>query len=385
MNSRKRILALVTDAYGSLGGIAEYNRNLLSALAKSNAVAEVVVVPRIGGAGKADILPEGLRLLPPRLGRISYSALAARTVLREQKFDAIYCGHILMAPLGALLARWLDKPLWLQLHGIEAWDRPSSLIRWGVEQSSLVTAVSRYTKRRFLHWAAIDPVRVRVLPNTVSERFGPGPKPTKLLHRYGFEGMQVLLTVGRISVADRYKGHDQVIAALALLHDEHPRLRYVVAGEGNDRPWLEQLAEQRGILNRVQFIGRVSDDDLPDLYRAADVFAMPSTNEGFGIVFLEAMKSGIPTIGGNRDGSMDPLGDGKYGHAVSCGDPAELAEAIRRALTNPLDGGVAVKKFAIANFERYCAELILDLFQDRLAPDDSVTRSAFTDVQPRNE
>ncbi len=385
MNSRKRILALVTDAYGSLGGIAEYNRNLLSALAKSNAVAEIVVVPRIGEAGTTDILPKGLSLLPPRLGRASYSALALRTVLWERKFDAVFCGHLLMAPLGALLARWLDKPLWLQLHGLEAWDRPSSLVRWGAEQSNLVSVVSRYTKRRFLSWAAVAPTRVRVLPNTVSERYAPGPKPKELLQRFGLDGKQILLTVGRISVADRYKGHDRVIAALALLKDELPRLRYVVAGEGNDRPRLEQLAEQRGILNRVQFIGRVSDDDLPDLYRAADVFAMPSTREGFGIVFLEAMKSGIPVIGGNLDGSMDPLGDGNYGHAVSCGDPAELAEAIRRALTNSLDGGVAVKKFAIANFERHCAELMLNLFQDKLAPDDGVIRSAFADVQPRNE
>lgn len=385
MNSRKRILALVTDAYGSLGGIAEYNRNLLSALAKSNAVAEIVVVPRIGKAGKTDILPEGLSLLPPRPGRVSYSALALRTVLREREFDAVFCGHLLMAPIGALLARWLDKPLWLQLHGIEAWDRPSSLVRWSAEQSNLVSVVSRYTKRRFLSWADVAPTRVRVLPNTVSERYAPGPKPKELLQRYGLDGKQILLTVGRISVADRYKGFDQVIAALALLHDEYPRLRYVIAGQGNDRPRLGQLAAQLGILDCVHFVGRVSDGDLPDLYRAADVFVMPSTKEGFGIVFLEAMKSGIPTISGNHDGSMDPLGDGKYGHTVSCGDPVELAEAIRRALTNPLDGGVAVKKFAIANFERYCAELILDLFQDRLAPDDSVTRSAFTDVQPRNE
>jgi len=76
----------------------------------------------------------------------------------------------------------------------------------------------------------------------------------------------------------------------------------------------------------------VAAQDLPDHYRLADVFVMPSTGEGFGIAFLEAMASGVRVIGGNRDGSVDPLGDGTLGTAVDPEDAHELASAICAAL-----------------------------------------------------
>ena len=104
---------------------------------------------------------------------------------------------------------------------------------------------------------------------------------------------------------------------------EYPELVYVVAGDGDGREKLQQMAMQQGLADRVKFIGKVSETELPDLYRAADVFVMPSTGEGFGIVFLEAMRSGIPVIGGNGDGSMDPLRDGTAGYAVHCDDQSQ--------------------------------------------------------------
>jgi phosphatidylinositol alpha-1,6-mannosyltransferase len=102
----------------------------------------------------------------------------------------------------------------------------------------------------------------------------------------------------------------------------------------------------------------VCDADLPDLYRAADVFVMPSTGEGFGIVFLEAMRSGIPAIGGNGDGSMDPLRDGTAGYAVSCDDRGELLDAIRSALERPRTGIRHADLFRFQEFSKHCAGLL---------------------------
>src|SRR5690606_35016623 len=97
------------------------------------------------------------------------------------------------------------------------------------------------------------------------------------------------------------KGFDVVIEAAAALAPRHPSLLVVVAGSGRDRPRLERLAERLGA--PVRFLGRVSDDVIPDLYGASDMFAMLCRNrwagleqEGFGIVFLEAAAAGVPQI-----------------------------------------------------------------------------------------
>ena len=361
MNKKRqiRILALMTDAFGGQGGISEYNRNLLTALSGSDGVGEIVVLPRLGQA-RPEELPARVRQEMPIFSKVGYSARATASAVMKGPFDLVLCGHIFQAPLAAVIARSLNIPLWLQLHGIDAWTSPSSVVRWGVEQSDLVTVVSRYTKRRCLAWANVAPERVRVLPNTVSDRFAPGPKSPQILEQYGLRGKRILLTVSRISLDDWYKGHHRVFAVMPHLLREYSDLVYVAAGEGDGREKLQRQALELGLGDSVKFIGRVSDTQLPDLYRTADVFVMPSTGEGFGIVFLEAMRSGIPTIGGNGDGSMDPLRDGAAGDAVACDNPVELLDAIRSALGKPRDCTHHANVFSLASFSEQCAGLLSD-------------------------
>ena len=352
-----RILALITDGFGSQGGISQYNRDLLTALSDADSVGEIVVLPRLGQAGQQG-LPAHVRQQAPIFNKVRYSLSAVAVATMKGPFDLVFCGHILQAPLAAGIARRLQIPLWLQLHGIEAWTCPRAVVHWGAEQSDLVTVVSRYTKRRFLRWANVQPGRVRVLPNTVSDRYSPGPKSELILEQYGLRGKRILLTVSRISLDDRYKGHHRVLAVMPDLLREYPDLVYVVAGEGNGRKKLQQLAVEHGVADSVKFIGKVDEAQLPDMYRTADVFIMPSTKEGFGIVFLEAMRSGIPAIGGNSDGSMDPLRDGLAGYAVSCESRDELLDAIRSALVNPRDGTHHANIFSSTACSQHSASLL---------------------------
>ena len=98
-----------------------------------------------------------------------------------------------MAPLAAGICRVLNVPLWLQVHGIEVfWRELSALQRRSVESATIVTSVSRYTRRRLLQWVGIDPARVKVLPNTVDPQYQPGPKPAYLLERHAAGGKKVL-------------------------------------------------------------------------------------------------------------------------------------------------------------------------------------------------
>ncbi len=326
-----RVLALITDGFGARGGIARYNQALLSALAGLENVEDVLVVPRFGDAA-GEQLPPHLRQLPASAGKAAYLARVLAVAVRRPPFDLLFCGHIYMAALAAGLARWLGCPWWLQLHGLDAWAPLGRPIRWAVARPDLVTSVSRYTRERFLAWADVAPDRVQVLPNVLDPRFTPGPKPLHLLRRYGLEGRRVLLTVARLSALDRYKGHDRVIRALPELRARFPDLAYVIAGDGDDRPRLEALARGQGVADIVRFVGQVAEAELVEHYRMADLFVMPSTGEGFGIVFLEALACGIPAIGGDVDGSVEALSCSPLGKAVP---PERVGQAITHVLETP--------------------------------------------------
>ncbi len=344
-----RMLALVTDGFGGAGGIARFNQDLLQACSELDEIDEVVVLPRYGDT-EHQSLPQKVQQLPPQPSRLGYVTGALKAVRHAGPFDVVFCGHLYQAPLAAILAKIGGGALWLQLHGIEAWMGPSRLCRWAAERAALVSAVSRYTRRRFLAWAMVTPERVRVLPNTVHDRFQPGPKPQSLLGRYGLEGKRILLTVGRLAAAEQYKGHDKVIGALPALLGEFPDLRYLIAGSGDDAERLRGLARSLGVEQQVQFLGDVDDKELVEVYHLADAYVMPSTGEGFGIVFLEAAACGIPVVGGNRDGSLDALVNGQLGAAVDPDDQASLVRAIVHAVESGRRPNAYLSRFSRSNF-----------------------------------
>src|SRR5262249_12589607 len=150
-----RVLALVTDAFGGHGGIAQYNRDFLSSLAACHAIGAVIVLPR-ASATLPGTLPSGVRQLHPVHGRVAYTLAALWAALTHRPIDVIFCGHLFMVPLAAAIAKLLRARLWVQVHGVEAWHALSMLHRRSVETAALVTTPSRYTRRRLLEWIGID-------------------------------------------------------------------------------------------------------------------------------------------------------------------------------------------------------------------------------------
>jgi phosphatidyl-myo-inositol dimannoside synthase len=317
-------LALVTDAYGGHGGIAQYNRDFCGALGECGAA--VTVAPR--HAPDRVRVPPGVKQTPARRGKIAYAVSVLWTALRE-RVDVVFCGHLHLAPLARLIARLKGAKLILQMHGIEAWSRPSRMRRFAAERADLVLCVSRYTRAHVLGWAAIPPERAIVVPNTVGDAFSPGDG-ARLRETLGLDGELVLLTVGRMDTRERYKGHDRVIAALPSLMTLGHNVTYLIIGEGDDRRRLEADARDLGVTERVRFLGAIDAQILVEAYRAADLFVMPSTGEGFGIAFLEAMASGTPALGLAVGGACDALADGELGTAVS--EMGDLGAAIARLL-----------------------------------------------------
>lgn len=320
-------MALVSDAFGGIGGIAQYNRDLLSAVAVSGNSHRICILPR--HAPKPAMLPSGITQMAP-MGHAAY-VFAALSLALRRSFDVVFCGHVHLVPLAALIARMTGAKLVVQAHGIEVWSQLRAAWRRAIEQSDLVLCVSRYTRKIVLDQIAIPPERVMVLSNTVADVFTPGGD-TAFRIRQGWENKRILLTVGRLDSRERYKGQDRVIAILPELVAHGHDVVYLIVGDGDDRSRLEQIARETGVEDRVHFLGALETNHLVEVYRAADLFVMPSTGEGFGISFLEAMACGTPALGLASGGTPDALADGALGTIIAEG---QLRDAIGRLLHGP--------------------------------------------------
>jgi phosphatidyl-myo-inositol dimannoside synthase len=355
-----RMLALVSDCYGMGGGIARYNQDLFEALAEGGA--RIVVLPRNGETVRV-ATPGGIEQEPAIFGRFGYSLRALWLAWRRGPFDVVFCGHAFMAPVAWLAARLTGARYWLQTHGTEIWTSRTDLLRRAIEAADLVTAVSRGTRAILLDWVDLPPHRVRVLPDTVQDKYVPGPASAALRERLALGPGPILLTVGRLSAGERYKGHEEVFAVLPALRRKHPALVHVVAGSGDDRARLERRALELAGPDAVRFLGFVPEEELLDLYRLADLYVMPSTQEGFGIAYLEAAGCGLRVVGGVGGGSADAVPDERVGALVDPSDGDALAATILAQLDRGRADPAAVEPYRRAHFAPAARRLLARLVE----------------------
>jgi glycosyltransferase involved in cell wall biosynthesis len=331
-----RILVLLHEAFGGRGGIAKFNRDFIAALCEHPGVSAVTAIPLLA-ADEPGPLPQ--KLSYPTVGVWGKAGWLLRVGLAassRSRYDLIVCGHINLLP-AAFAVRWLNPaPVALIVHGIEAWHRTGQRVTDALAgRIDLLISVSRVTRSRFFAWSGGE-TRSAILPNTIDTAyFTPGQPDPALLRRWGMQDRRVVLTLARLESRERYKGIDEIIDVLPSVAAEFPDLVYVIAGDGSDRARLETKVRDRNLGDRVVFTGYVPEAEKRDLYRAADVFAMPGHGEGFGIVYLEAMACGTPVIASKLDGSREAVREGMLGLIVNPTDPAALRAAIRSALSQP--------------------------------------------------
>ncbi|MBI3516406.1 MAG: glycosyltransferase family 4 protein [Proteobacteria bacterium] len=365
-----RILVLLHDAFGGRGGIAKFNRDLLTALASHPRVADVVALPRV--------IVEAIGPLPDKLdyrayaagGKAAFLAAELAALATPRWFDLVICGHLRLLPLVQLLELRGRAPLGLVLHGVDAWEPyGGAAVRRGLTRLDWFLAVSEVTKQRFLGWSRVAPQRGIVIPNAVDlAHFTPGPKSPALLARYGLAGKRVLMGMARLDNRERYKGFDEVMAALPALLRAHPDLAYMICGDGSDRARLEAKARDLGIADRVVFTGYVDEAEKVDHYRLADCFLLAGWGEGFGIVLIEAMACGVPAIGSRLDASCEAVGNGTLGIVVDPKDPDDLRRGITAALARPRDVvPPGLDTFSYRSFERRVHERILAPLMEQAA------------------
>ncbi len=293
--------------------------------------------------------------------------MLARTWMHcvRERPDLMLVGHLGMTPLGSLCRPFLGRGFGFVAHGYECWPghplaerRPSR--HRAARRADFVFAVSDYTARELGRLVGIPIERILSLPNTIEPQFGPTSEgsPTARI-----EGPPEILTVSRLWPEEKMKGVDHTIEAVARLAARHPGVRLRIVGQGGDRPRLEELARRLGVAERVGFEQDLSDAALAERYRDAALFALPSGQEGFGIVFLEAMQFAKPCVGGDTGGTPEVVEHERTGLLVRHGDVDALVVALDRLLADP---GLR-DRFGQAGRERLLRQFSFDQFGKRLA------------------
>jgi phosphatidylinositol alpha-1,6-mannosyltransferase len=214
------------------------------------------------------------------------------------------------------------RPVWIRLS--------RGVVQQAVARASHVFANSRYTDRALLQTIPECQGRTSVAYVGVGAHF------FDVVHRPRTGTAARLLTVSRLS--EPRKNVDSVLRALARLLDRHA-FHYTIVGDGWDRPRLEQLARELGLADRVRFTGFVDRGELLDLYADADLMVLASavmhgSHEGFGIVYLEAAASGVPSLAARLAGAAEAVEEGVSGMFVE--EPT--VEALAGALDDFLAG-----------------------------------------------
>lgn len=339
---------LISGAYypPQVGGISHLLAKVVSTLGPDH-ICCLTGVAADGSSAEDSIGPVVYRF-PSLLGhsRISKAAAwgsALTMIMVRHRPRVIMLGSAIDSGCGLWLRRRLKFPFILFVYGNEI----LSTVRGKYEQPLLalkvanrVVACSKFTAT-IAQDAGADPGRIQVIhPGCDTDLFRPLPVRQDLRERVLGSGhaKKVILTVGNLVSR---KGHDMVIRALPILTKQVPDLVYLIVGDGPYRGVLESLATELGVGDRVIFMGKVPDEDIPSLHALSDVFVMPSREqweeddvEGFGMVFLEANACNKPVIGGRAGGIPEAVEEGTTGLLVNPHSPEEIAAALVRLLTD---------------------------------------------------
>jgi len=305
-------------------------------------------------------------------------SLGFRSIKEASHSDIVILNHINFALIGIVIKLFNPKcPVWLIAHGIEVW-RPLSFIKRTFlnRYCDKIICVSNFTKHQMIARHRSDPDKCVVLNNAVDpfiklpEAFD---KPEYLLNRYGLgPSNQVIFTLTRLASSEQYKGHEQVIKAVASLKQEFANIKYILSGQYDsvEEIRIRSLIDKYDVRDEVILTGFLNENELTDHFLLADLFVLPSKKEGFGIVFVEALACGLPVICGNADGSTDAIKDGKLGTAINVDDLSELQNTIVRYLNTPLtlDKRKNLQKECLQYFdEKYYQEHLLKLLNNEQA------------------
>ena len=337
---------------------------LLSILRKLDAEAFSSVVCCIGerGALGEQIMAMGFPLTELHLlnkggadGRI---VTALVDLIQRERIDLVH-SHLYHANFyGRLAARKAGVPAVASIHNTytkHKWHR--QLANWYLARhTTAIIAGSEEIKQDVVRYDHVPEALVEVIPNSVDlTRSHSSLSREQARERLGVpEGAIVLGTVGRL---EEQKGHRYLIEAFSLLRQSGMDAYLLLVGDGREAQALKGLSASLGLEQRVKFLGTRSD--LGDLFRAMNLFVMPSLWEGLSLAMLSAMAAGIPVVATSVGGVRQVLGDDEYGFTVPSGDATALASRIQACLGTPDEMARMGEKGRRQIYENYSDEAMV--------------------------
>ncbi len=323
-SQRPRLLLVTPDFPPAPGGIQVVAERLAAGM---TALDIEVVAPDSPGAAQFDAASDlrvhrvrgGARLRGGENALLNAAAIAQALRFRPH---ATLSMHIVTSPAAAAIRRATGARTVQYFHAEEIGAKPR-LAAFAARQADASVAVSAYTAGLVAATGAPSE-RTTVIANGTDIPSDAASLPSE---------RPTIVTIARIE--ERYKGHDTMVRALALVLAKVPDAQWVVIGDGSLRPGIEALARSYGVAGSVQFLGAVPDEQRDAWLARATLLAMPSrlpagdfAGEGFGIVYLEAGAYGKPVVAGNVGGALDAVIDGETGLLVDPLDPVAVAEAV---------------------------------------------------------
>ena len=274
---------------------------------------------------------------------------------RSESNDVTLVWQIGLLKLLPFLRRQNGSRTVLFLHGIEAWKQHDWLTRRLLSKVDLFLTNSDYTWKRFCSLNPSLAARTHeTVPLGLSSAMETGiPCPSQ-------EPMALILS--RLSKDEDYKGHRELIEAWPLVLAQKGEAQLWIAGDGDLRGELEQLVHARKLVGSIKFLGSVSEKTKDDLLKSSRCFVMPSQGEGFGLVYLEAMRIGRPCLVSTMDAGREVVNPPEGGLASNPNAQEELAAALVRLLSE----GPEWQEWSTQARRRYEENFTARHFQDRL-------------------
>ena len=262
------------------------------------------------------------------------------------------------------------------LHGgLTVRQKLANLLMWqlakheeeSAKNATLIVTISKYSQKKILQHYNVDASRIRLAPNGVdTERFTPIGDYEKIKQRIKLGNRQMVLFVGRLIAR---KGVSYLVEAAKQVIKERKDTVFVLVGNGPLRNQLLSNVISAGLKQHFVFLGDVSEEDLPQIYRCADVFAFPSIQEGQGIVLLEAQASAKPVVAFNVSGIIEAVRDKQTGFVVTP-NSNELANAILKLLSDASlreKMGVLGREFVLRELSwTVCAKKMLAVYHEAM-------------------